>query len=115
MLYWQRRLGMVNKRQPLLLSLQDPADMTNDLGRRSHRITDIQKTFRGLVRTTNDWLLDPSGIDVRWSPLDVYFGNGLNAIRLKREAARRYAEKIGLDAGYPELHKSDLTVLAGIR
>jgi len=89
--------------------------MTNDLGKRTHRIAEIQKTLDELAHSTNDWLLDPSGIDVRWSPLDVYFGNGLNAVRLKREAARRYAEKIGLNPGYPELHKSDLTVLASIR
>lgn len=49
-----RMIGAKSEKQPYLLCLQDPADPTNDLGRKSYSIKHVQKVFgKAYERITN--------------------------------------------------------------
>lgn len=108
LLYWQRRLGIVSGRQPHLLSLQDPADMTNDLTKSTHKIAEIQKLFRTLAKVMEKWLEDRDSMSALDSPLDVFFERGLNRLDAKREISMRYARRLGMsvksDEASPQKH-----------
>ena len=43
-------IGQIDPAQPYLLCLQDPADATNDLGRKGFSIKHVQATFRAIEK-----------------------------------------------------------------
>lgn len=88
-LYWQSRIGVLHGSRPYLLCLQDPADPSNDLGARAHRIMDIRMTFRTLSRKLKDWLNNEGEVDAKGAdPLQPFLGHILGHIQSKRRRMR---------------------------
>ncbi|KAL9054005.1 MAG: hypothetical protein Q9162_004411 [Coniocarpon cinnabarinum] len=94
LLYWQHEMSLVNTSKPWLLTLQDPNNMSVDLGQGCNRIMDIRMTFRVLSQRLRSWL---SGTPQRQEedPLPPFFGRMLGLVRDRRKQGLRWARLPG--------------------
>ncbi|CAO2654164.1 Nn.00g108970.m01.CDS01 [Neocucurbitaria sp. VM-36] len=82
--------GTAQRLPPYMLSLRDPADETNDLGRKGIAIKHVQATFRSLVRQ----LQHDSKINTRPSLLAPLVGSSYMLDKPRRLKLMRYGERL---------------------
>ena len=90
-LHWQRQMANVHPNRPWLLCVQDPSDISEDIGKSCYRIMDIRMTFRVLSQRLHSWLTAPCGKQIE-DPLTPFFGKMLGSVRDRRGHLLRWAK-----------------------